>query len=71
MLLKFFIDPPKNILIYAIAGQKFALLEIKSTISKILQHFELLPEGPKPIPLIEIVLRSQNGIHLGLKQRMY
>ncbi|XP_034123490.1 uncharacterized protein LOC117580852 [Drosophila guanche] len=50
-------------------GQKFALLEMKSTISKLLRHFELLPLGPEPRPAMNIVLRSANGVHLGLQPR--
>ncbi|XP_017054592.2 uncharacterized protein LOC108097066 [Drosophila ficusphila] len=50
-------------------GQKFALLEMKSTISKMLRHFELLPLGPDPRHSMNIVLRSANGVHLGLKPR--
>ncbi|EDW86242.1 uncharacterized protein Dwil_GK16039 [Drosophila willistoni] len=50
-------------------GQKFAVLEMKSTISKLLQHYELLPLGPDPLPLMNIVLRSVNGVHLGLRPR--
>uniref|UniRef100_A0A1L8E438 Putative cytochrome n=1 Tax=Nyssomyia neivai TaxID=330878 RepID=A0A1L8E438_9DIPT len=50
-------------------GQKFAMLEIKSMLSKVLSHFELLPCGPEPRIIAEIVLRSQNGVHLGLKCR--
>lgn len=51
-------------------GQKFAMLEMKSTISKIILHFELLPQGEEPIPLMELILRSMNGIQLGLKRRI-
>ncbi|XP_016948427.3 cytochrome P450 4d2 [Drosophila biarmipes] len=50
-------------------GQKFALLEMKSTVSKLLRHFELLPLGPEPRHSMNIVLRSANGVHLGLKPR--
>jgi len=52
-------------------GQRFALLEMKSTISKILRHFELLPLGPEVRPMMNLVLRSANGNHLGLKPRNY
>lgn len=52
-------------------GQKFAMLEMKSTVSKMLRHYELLPIGPEPIPVINLVLRSINGIHIGIKQRQY
>ncbi|XP_017064681.2 uncharacterized protein LOC108103641 [Drosophila eugracilis] len=50
-------------------GQKFALLEMKSTISKLLRYFQLLPLGPDPQHSMNIVLRSANGVHLGLKPR--
>ncbi|EDV45580.1 uncharacterized protein Dere_GG12913 [Drosophila erecta] len=50
-------------------GQKFAMLEMKSTVSKLLRHFELLPLGPEPRHSMNIVLRSANGVHLGLKPR--
>ncbi|KAH8304710.1 hypothetical protein KR044_005888 [Drosophila immigrans] len=50
-------------------GQKYAILEMKSVISKLLQHFELLPLGPEPRPMLSLVLRSANGIHLGLRRR--
>lgn len=50
-------------------GQKFAMLEMKSSISKVLRHFELLPVGEAPIPLMELILRSMNGVQLGLRPR--
>lgn len=50
-------------------GQKFAMLEMKSTVSKVLRHFELLPLGPDVRPMINLILRSVNGVHLGLKPR--
>lgn len=53
------------------AGQKCALLEMKSTISKILRHFELLPFGEDVRPLINLVLVSSNGINMGLQTRLY
>lgn len=52
-------------------GQKYGILEMKSTISKVLRHFEVLPEGPDLIPLVEIVLRSKSGVHMGLRPRQY
>lgn len=50
-------------------GQKFAMLEMKSTISKMLRHFELLPLGPGVKPVINLILRSTTGIHIGLRTR--
>lgn len=50
-------------------GQKFAMLEMKSMISKLLLHYELLPLGPDVIPIMNLILRSASGIHIGLKAR--
>ncbi|KAM7346802.1 putative cytochrome P450 4d14 isoform 2-T2 [Cochliomyia hominivorax] len=50
-------------------GQKFAMLEMKSTLSKMLRHFELLPLGPDVKPVINLILRSTTGIHIGLRPR--
>lgn len=50
-------------------GQKFAMLEMKSVISKMLRHFELLPLGPEAQPLTTIVMRSKTGATIGLRPR--
>lgn len=50
-------------------GQRFALLELKTILIKMLQHFELLPLGVDVKPSIKIVLRSATGVNLGLKMR--
>ncbi|XP_037933996.1 probable cytochrome P450 4d14 [Teleopsis dalmanni] len=52
-------------------GQKFALLEMKSTISKLLRHFELLPLGAEVRPMQNLILRSASGINVGLRPRVY
>uniref|UniRef100_A0A1L8EFT6 Putative cytochrome p450 4d2-like isoform x2 n=1 Tax=Haematobia irritans TaxID=7368 RepID=A0A1L8EFT6_HAEIR len=52
-------------------GQKFAVLEMKSAISKMLRHYELLPLGPEVRPMMNLILRSANGNHIGLKPRKY
>ncbi|EDW60801.1 probable cytochrome P450 4d14 [Drosophila virilis] len=52
-------------------GQKFAMLEMKSTVSKMLRHFELLPLGEPVQPIMNLILRSKTGINLGLKPRVY
>ncbi|KAM8713349.1 hypothetical protein ACLKA7_013632 [Drosophila subpalustris] len=52
-------------------GQKFAMLEMKSTVSKMLRHFELLPLGEPVKPVMNLILRSTTGINLGLKPRVY
>ncbi|XP_075168008.1 putative cytochrome P450 4d14 [Haematobia irritans] len=50
-------------------GQKFAMLEMKCTISKIVSHFELLPMGEEVQPAMNLILRSATGINVGLKKR--
>ncbi|XP_030569514.1 cytochrome P450 4ae1 isoform X2 [Drosophila novamexicana] len=52
-------------------GQRFALLELKTIVIKMLRHFELLPLGVDVKPSIKIVLRSATGVNLGLKKRSY
>jgi cytochrome P450 family 4 len=51
-------------------GQKFALLELKATIAKLLRCFEISP-NPNIPPQIGMcsVLKSRNGIHMKLKRR--
>jgi len=50
-------------------GQKYAILELKSVISKLLMHFEVLPADPPHKLLLcnEVVLKSKNGVHIQLK----
>ncbi|KAH8302751.1 hypothetical protein KR044_010524, partial [Drosophila immigrans] len=50
-------------------GQKFALLEMKMLLAKIVREFELLPLGATIEPVINIVLRSDNGFQLGMRRR--
>ncbi|XP_055380312.1 cytochrome P450 4d2-like [Condylostylus longicornis] len=52
-------------------GQKFAMLEMKSTLSKLLRHYELLPLGPDMKVISNLVLRSGNGVHIGIKKRIF
>ncbi|KAF2900477.1 hypothetical protein ILUMI_05712 [Ignelater luminosus] len=51
-------------------GQKFAMLKMKSLLSKILRNYELLedPEHKLVLPA-ETVLKSTSGICVGLKKR--
>ncbi|XP_017787233.1 PREDICTED: cytochrome P450 4d2-like [Nicrophorus vespilloides] len=51
-------------------GQKFAMLELKTAISKVIENFELLPvPGYKPLLISKITLTSENGICVKLKPR--
>ncbi|XP_055709607.1 probable cytochrome P450 4s3 [Phlebotomus papatasi] len=50
-------------------GQKFAMLEMKKTLAKVLHHFEFLPADEKPILLAELILKSNNGVRVRLKKR--
>ncbi|XP_028145028.1 cytochrome P450 4C1-like isoform X2 [Diabrotica virgifera virgifera] len=52
-------------------GQKFAILEVKSTLSKILRNFELMPATPvHELQLApETILVSKNGIRISIKER--
>ena len=53
-------------------GQKFAMLELKSVISKVLRHFELsVGENYEPTLVAEMILRSTNGIILKITPRNY
>ncbi|XP_073841209.1 cytochrome P450 4d8-like [Musca autumnalis] len=50
-------------------GQKFAMYEMKVVLTHIIRSYELLPFGENIEPLLGIVLRSSNGMQLGLKKR--
>lgn len=52
-------------------GQKFALLEMRAIITKVIRNFELLPLGEEIQPSMRIILRSNSGINLGMKPRQY
>ncbi|XP_031345431.1 cytochrome P450 4c3-like [Photinus pyralis] len=53
-------------------GQRFAMLELKATISKILRNFEILPvPDHEPQLSIEAILRSYNGLPIVLKARSF
>lgn len=51
------------------SGQKFAMLELKSTFCNIVRNFELLPGNIEPILLMQLTLKSSNGIHVGFRRR--
>jgi cytochrome P450 family 4 len=52
-------------------GQKFAMLLIKSVVSKIVRNFELSPAFPSHHMelVLETVLKSASGVKIGLKLR--
>ncbi|KAH8398726.1 hypothetical protein KR222_001291, partial [Zaprionus bogoriensis] len=50
-------------------GQKFAQLEMKMMLVKIVRAYELLPLGEPVKPVLNIVLRSDNGFQLGMRKR--
>ncbi|XP_075163187.1 uncharacterized protein LOC142235815 [Haematobia irritans] len=50
-------------------GQKFAMLEMKVVLSHIIQAYELLPLGENIQPTLGLVLRSVNGMQLGMRRR--
>ncbi|XP_050745947.1 cytochrome P450 4ae1 isoform X3 [Drosophila biarmipes] len=52
-------------------GQKFALLEMKTMVIKMVRHYQLLPMGVDAQPSIKIVLRSKTGVNFGLRPRSY
>ncbi|XP_017039561.1 cytochrome P450 4d8 [Drosophila ficusphila] len=50
-------------------GQKFAQLEMKMMLAKIVREYELLPMGPRVECVVNIVLRSDTGFKLGMRRR--
>uniref|UniRef100_A0A1L8E4B9 Putative cytochrome n=1 Tax=Nyssomyia neivai TaxID=330878 RepID=A0A1L8E4B9_9DIPT len=51
-------------------GQKFAMLEMKKTLAKVLRHFEFYAADEyKPILLAELILKSDNGVQVRIKKR--
>ena len=53
-------------------GQKFAMLEMKSTISKILRHYHVsLSDGFEPQDALELVIKSMNGVMIKIEKREY
>jgi cytochrome P450 family 4 len=51
-------------------GQKFAMLEMKSVVSKVLRHFAIeLAVDYEPVLIFEIILRPENGVMLKMNKR--
>ncbi|XP_073836497.1 cytochrome P450 4d8-like [Musca autumnalis] len=50
-------------------GQRFAMLEMKTVLCKILREYELLPIGLDIKLTLALILRSETGMQLGLKKR--
>ncbi|XP_075157501.1 cytochrome P450 4d2-like [Haematobia irritans] len=55
---------PRNCL-----GQRFAMLEMKAVLTRIIQNYELLPLGEDVKPTISIALKSKNGWQMGFRKR--
>nr|XP_045005076.1 cytochrome P450 4A11-like [Jaculus jaculus] len=50
-------------------GKQFAIYKLKVAVALTLLRFELLPDPTKiPVPVIQLVLQSKNGIHLHLRK---
>ncbi|XP_052890672.1 cytochrome P450 4d1-like [Anopheles moucheti] len=54
-------------------GQKFAVAELKSLVSKVLRHYEILPPADKQDEsfIAELILRPEHGVFVRLKPRVY
>ncbi|GAB0098949.1 Cytochrome P450 [Sergentomyia squamirostris] len=50
-------------------GQKFAMIELKVTLSKILRHFKLIPVSEHPSIAADLIIKSVNGIRVRIKKR--
>ncbi|CUH53773.1 cytochrome P450 [Shimia marina] len=50
-------------------GAGFAMVEGVLMLSMILKHFRISPEGPPPVPIAHLTVRSRHGINLRLERR--
>ncbi|NP_001108343.1 cytochrome P450 CYP4L6 precursor [Bombyx mori] len=50
-------------------GQKFAMMEMKVTLSTLVRNFKLVPVDIEPILCADLILRSQNGVKVGFLPR--
>jgi hypothetical protein len=56
-----------------LSGQKFAMLEMKATLSAMLRHYKLSLEDPNETLhfSLELVMKSASGIRLKLEPRVW
>ncbi|XP_039431532.1 cytochrome P450 4d2-like isoform X1 [Culex pipiens pallens] len=50
-------------------GQKFAMLELKSTLSKIIRNYRLTETGPEPKLIIQLTLKPKDGLKVAFVPR--
>ncbi|KAI5641923.1 cytochrome p450 domain-containing protein [Phthorimaea operculella] len=50
-------------------GQKFAMMELKVVLSAVIRQFKVLPYDQEPILCADLILRSENGVHVRLERR--
>lgn len=60
------ISGPRNCI-----GQKFAMYEMKSTLSKILRYYEFSVDKSYegPVLVAELILKPENGVFVNLRRR--
>lgn len=59
-----------NVFFFVLTGQRFAMLEIKTIIAKILLNFKVTLCKDKEIRLQpDVILKPMNGIHVNLQLR--
>ena len=65
-------SPISHNVCYFLAGQKFAILELKSALAEILKNFQILPaEGYKPCLIDTLTLNSSNGVVIRMERRNF
>ena len=52
-------------------GQKFAMLEMKSTVAKMVLNYKLLPADEEVVLQGDLILKSENGVNMRLKKRSF
>ncbi|XP_054270349.1 cytochrome P450 4C1-like [Macrosteles quadrilineatus] len=51
-------------------GQKFAMLEMKALLSRLLRTYKVKAMTPEPLLASQLILRSENGINVQLERRL-